>query len=182
MHTLLKTLQRFLHKKVQCACSLHPSFHRACASCFEAYHAACCTGMHGFSLNINGIIMLFLGYIFLLLGCLEIATSTRRLLSQHTQLRLRPLTVMLTCCMEWSMQMALGILQESMDERVDLSSCQVWTITSSLSQTTNSIASACMTFAHSDTVILLSGCYFLRTWQHLPTHKSASALETLPVL
>ena len=115
--------------------------------------------MHGIPFKINGIIMLFLSYIFLLLGCTVIAISTRRLLLQHTQLRLLPLTVTLTCCMEWSMQMALGILQESMDERVALSSCQVWMTTSFLPDTTN--ATDCTSFhdiMHGDTIILLSGC------------------------
>ena len=71
-----------------------------------------------------------LGYI--MLWCIMTADSNKCLLLQHTQLRLRRLTAMLTCCMEWSMQMALGILQESTDERVDPSSCQVWTTTSPL--------------------------------------------------
>lgn len=80
--------------------------------------------MHGISCKIRGI-MLFL-------GCTLTATSSRWLLLQRTQLRRRPLTVTLTCCMEWSMQMAMGTLQESMVERADLDSYQVSIITSSL--------------------------------------------------
>ena len=49
------------------------------------------------------------------------------LLLQHTQLRHLHLTATLTCCTGSFMQTALGILQESMDERAVLSSCQVWT-------------------------------------------------------
>ena len=49
------------------------------------------------------------------------------LLLQHTRLRHLHLTATLTCCTGSFMQTALGILQESMDERAVLSSCQVWT-------------------------------------------------------
>lgn len=70
-------------------------------------------------MHVNGIIMHTLSVVT--------AVAMTCLLLQRTQLRHLPLTAMLTCCMGWSMQTALGILQESTAERADLSSCQVRT-------------------------------------------------------